>query len=191
MKQLLYIFLILIVGNTQLRAQKPALVIIDMQEFYFEGGAMELEDPVAAATNAARLLDVFRDKGMLVVHVRHNYEPGGSIQELVSPEEGEPVITKDDVNAFKGTSLDSLLRANKITDLYLCGMQTHMCLEGATRAAADLGYKCKVIGDACATRELSYDGVAIPAQQVHLSTLATLTAYGEILTTDQAVALFR
>ena len=40
-------------------------------------------------------------------------------------------------------------------NLVIVGMQTHMCLEAATRAAHDLGFECVVVGDACATRDNS------------------------------------
>jgi nicotinamidase-related amidase len=56
----------------------------------------------------------------------------------------------------------------------IVGMQTHMCLEAATRAAADMGYEVTVVGDACATRDLEFDGKTVPASEVHTSTLATL-----------------
>lgn len=37
-----------------------------------------------------------------------------------------------------------------ITDLVLCGMMTHMCVDATTRAAKNFGFNCMVIGDACA-----------------------------------------
>jgi len=67
----------------------------------------------------------------------------------------------------------------------LCGMQTHMCLEAATRAAHDLGYQCTVIQDACATRDLTFNGVTMKAKDVHYSTLATLKSYAKILTLQE------
>ena len=46
-------------------------------------------------------------------------------------------------------------------------MQTHMCLEAATRAASDYGFNCTVIEDACATRDLNYGNTTIKAKDVH------------------------
>jgi nicotinamidase-related amidase len=40
----------------------------------------------------------------------------------------------------------------KVKRLVICGMQTQMCVEATTRAAYDLGFKCIVVEDACATR---------------------------------------
>jgi len=186
MRLKIFLIMILLAGSRfMVSGQTEALVLIDIQDFYFADGALPLEGSLEAAEKAAALIAKFRNEGKMVVHVRHNYEPGGSIHRLVAPSGDEHVITKDQVNAFRDTSLDSLLRANGISTLVLVGMQTHMCLEAATRAAADLGYMCTVVGDACATRKLSYKGIEIPAPYVHASTLATLRSYAEVVTTAE------
>lgn len=48
-----------------------ALVIIDIQNDYFKGGAMELENPIAASENAKKLLKKFRNDKEAIVHVQH------------------------------------------------------------------------------------------------------------------------
>ena len=173
---------LLLYASALVNAQdKEALIIIDIQDFYFPGGDMALSEPEAAAENAALLLEKFREKNDLIIHVRHNYEPGGTINERITPLDDESIIRKDQVNAFLGTGLDSILRANEINTLVLCGMQTHMCLEAATRAGADLGYTCIVISDACATRDLTFGGRTVVAEDVQASTLAGLRSYAKIL----------
>lgn len=160
---------------------KTALLFIDIQDFYFPGGNSALVEPEAAAEKAALLLADFRAKNLLVVHVRHDYEPGGNINTLVQPIEDEKVITKKEVNSFKDTDLFDYLFENEIDTLVLAGMQTHMCLEAATRAAHDYGFTCIVVQDACATKDLDYNGFIIPAKEVHLSTLFTLRSYAKIV----------
>lgn len=163
--------------------ENTALLIIDVQEFYFPGGNWELENPEEAAGNAALLLEAFRSKGFLVVHVRHQAKEGANIHRSVRPLDDELVFTKDEVNSFKGTALhDSLVDAG-IQNLVICGMQTHMCVEAATRAASDYGFTCTLVGDACATRDLSFDGRVVKAADVHASTLNTLKSYATITDT--------
>ncbi|TXI06979.1 MAG: isochorismatase family protein, partial [Pseudomonas monteilii] len=41
----------------------------------------------------------------------------------------------------------------------------HMCIDAATRAAADLGYDVTVAHDACATLPLEFDGKRVPAMR--------------------------
>ena len=185
------ILLCLLVAGTfslTLMAQKTALLIVDIQEFYFPGGRMQLVNPELAGMNAGLLLDHFRKNDMPVYHVRHNFEPGGDIHPYVKPQEGEPVISKDQVNAFNGTSLLEMMQADSVDQLVICGMQTHMCLEAAVRAAHDLGFNCLVASDACATRALQYEEHIISAQNVHNSTLNTLQGtYARVLTTDSII----
>jgi nicotinamidase-related amidase len=162
-----------------------ALVIIDIQDFYFPGGAVPLVEPDKAARNAARVLARFRTAGWPVIHVRHDFEPGGSIHETVAPIDGELVVTKSEVSCFNGTDLLASLRELGVERLVLAGMQTHMCLEAATRAAHDLGFECIVIGDACATRDLTYGDTTVKATDVQASTLATLDrTYAKVVDTE-------
>jgi len=95
---------------------------------------------------------------------------------------------KKEVNAFLNTDLDDLLRKNNIKNLVLCGMQTHMCLEAATRAGHDLGYRCTVAYDACATRKLTFGENIVKATDVHYSTLATLKSYAIVMTTGEILS---
>lgn len=154
-----------------------ALLLIDIQDFYFPGGLSELVDPEAASLNARKLLLGFRDKGMLVVHVRHNAEQGAAIHEKVRPIEGEKVVSKDHVNCFKGTDLLEYLRENEVKKLVICGMMTHMCVEAAVRAAHDYDFETTLIHDACATRAVTFGGRDVSAADVHLSTLNSLNRY--------------
>ncbi|WP_346863013.1 cysteine hydrolase family protein [uncultured Draconibacterium sp.] len=163
------------------KTDSTALILIDIQYFYFTGGAVELVEPEQAAQQAKQLLSYFRENNALVVHVRHDFQPGGNIHELVKPCDGEKVITKKDVNSFLGTDLNNYLKNNNIKYVVLAGMQTHMCLEAGTRAAHDLGYNCTVIADACATRDLKYEDRIVPAADVHTSTLATLQSYARVI----------
>ena len=165
-----------------------ALLIIDIQNFYFPNGVLPLFEPENAAENAAKLLTTFRDNNMLVIHVRHNANSGAKIHKLVAPIEGEKIISKDKANSFLGTYLLDYLHANKIENLVICGMQTHMCLEAATRAASDYGFNCTVIEDACTTRDLKFGETVVKAKDVHYSTLSTLKGtYAEIKTTEEFI----
>ncbi len=182
MKSILIItFSLIITANSVAQKTDPtALILIDIQNFYFPGGAAPLHEPEKAAENAKLLLNHFRKNNGLVVHIKHDFEPGGAIHKLVKPAKNEKVFTKNEINAFFSTDLKKYLDSNQIKDIVLCGMQTHMCLEAATRAAHDFGFNCTVIGDACATRQLKYKDITISAKNVDYSTLATLKKYATI-----------
>lgn len=183
---LLGLFIITNICHAQeISQENTALILIDIQNFYFKGGKSELVNPDKAGENAAMILAEFREKSMLIVHIKHNFEPGGEIHKSVKPIEGEKVFSKDEVNAFNGTQLKAYLDKMGIKQLVLVGMQTHMCLEGTTRAAYDLGYDCTVVRDACATKDLNYNERIIKAEDVHFSTLKTLESYAEVISTQK------
>ncbi|TMO84315.1 isochorismatase family cysteine hydrolase [Pseudoalteromonas spongiae] len=65
------------------------------------------------------------------------------------PKAGEFVISeRSGASAFAGSSLDSYLRNNNITTLYLAGFATHVCVESTLREAHDKGYTTYVVTDA-------------------------------------------
>ena len=171
------------------------LLLVDIQNFYFPGGQVPLQGAEAAAKQAGQILKWFRENGWPVFHVRHlskklaaspdKLDREWEIHEMVTPLHGERVIVKHYVSSFRGTRLDEMLKSAGIQHLVVCGMQTHMCLEAAVRAAADLGYRVTVVGDACATRDLEFEGTLVPARLVHASTLATLkSGYANLITTE-------
>ena len=51
--------------------KKTALIIIDVQYFYFSGGTSELVDPVQASNNVKKLLRTFRKFGVTLLLTSH------------------------------------------------------------------------------------------------------------------------
>lgn len=175
--------------HAQTQTPKTALLIIDIQNFYFPGGSSELVNPVPASINAQKLLNYFRQTKQMVIHVKHGDGKGAEIHANVTPLPGEKVIVKNEVNSFLKTDLLDFLNKNGITKLVLCGMQTNMCLEAATRAAADYGFECIVIHDACAAKNQTFNGLTVKAQNVHATALATLKAYAKVIRTEEFLAV--
>ena len=175
---------------------KTALLVIDIQNFYFEGGKVPLVGPVEASVQARPVLDRFRAKGWPVIHVQHlpktqaapspdSGDPQYRIHANVLPVPGEKVIGKHFASSFRDTELLATLKGLGVTKLVICGMQTHMCVEATTRAAADLGFEVTVVHDACATRALAFNGVEVPAAQVHAAALAAMNGtYARVVSTD-------
>ncbi|AZL69673.1 cysteine hydrolase family protein [Pseudomonas oryziphila] len=176
---------------------KQALIIIDIQNDYFPGGKWTLDGAEAAADNAARLLDAARKRGDLVVHVRHEFESsdapfftpgsaGARIHHKVEAANNEAVVLKHKVNSFRDTNLKALLDQHDVKALTIAGSMSHMCVDAATRAAADYGYDVTVAHDACATLPLAFDGKQVPAAEVHASAMAALAfAYAKVVSTDE------
>jgi nicotinamidase-related amidase len=162
---------------------KTALLIVDIQNFYFPGDGPGLVNAEPASLNAKEILEIFRDKNQLVVHIRHKADKGFEIHKNVEPVSNEKVITKEEVNSFQKTDLLDYLKNNNINRLVIIGMQTQMCVEAAIRAGHDFGFECIVIRDACATRDVKFNGKIVKAEDVQTSTLAEITdgGYGKVI----------
>jgi nicotinamidase-related amidase len=170
-----------------------ALIVIDIQAFYFPGGAVPLVRPEPAAKRAAEVIGAFRSAGRPVIHIQHlpkgvdTPDPTGITEQYrihpdVLPIDDEIVIGKHHANSFRDTELLEVVRELGVEKLVVVGMQTHMCVEAATRAAADFGFEVTVVHDACATRDLEFDGDVIPAAQVHGAALAAMDgSYAEVV----------
>jgi nicotinamidase-related amidase len=179
---------------------KTTLLLIDIQNDYFQGGSMELEGSAEASTKAQRLLMFFREEQRPIVHVQHiSLRPGATfflphtdgvnIHKSVSPREEEIVIRKHFPNGFRDTTLLEHLRAEETETLVICGMMTHMCVDATVRAAYDHGFECLIVRDACATKPLTFLSQTIPAHQVHASFLAALNGtYGNVKSTDEIIS---
>lgn len=174
-----------------------ALLLIDIQNDYFENGTMVLEGANTASKNSRLLLDEFRIKELPIIHIQHIatkptatfFLPntfGAEINENVRPLAHEKVIVKHFPNSFRETGLLEYLNSMNITNLVICGMMTHMCIDATTRAAKDFGFDCTLISDACATRNLEIQGQTVSASEVQKSFLAALNYfYSEVKTTKE------
>jgi nicotinamidase-related amidase len=180
---------------------KTGLILIDLQNDYFTGGAMELNGIEEAGEKAGELLSFFRGMNLPVFHVQHVSAGGDSsfflpdtagveIHRSVEPLPGEMVIRKHYPNAFLKTGLRKALRSAGVERLVFCGAMSHMCVDATVRAGADLGFNCLVVHDACATTGLDFSGRTVPAPEVHASFMAALgSAYAKVVDLDEFVSL--
>jgi nicotinamidase-related amidase len=181
----------------QIKKMNTALILIDIQNDYFENGTMTLVGSEQASLNASLVLDKFRAEGLPIIHIQHiaarpnatfflPQTKGAEIHDNVKPKENEKVIIKHYPNSFRETALLEYLKDKDITDLVVCGMMTHMCVDATVRAAKDFGFNCTVISDACATRDLTINGITVKAADVHNSFLAAFNgAYATVVNTKQ------
>ncbi len=190
MKRTILLLICCLAGMSLISGQadepKTALVLIDIQAFYFDTTRAPLVGREEASLQAGKILKHFRETGQEVVHIKH--KSGGEIHEYVRPLPEETVFIKEHVSCFRETPLLEHLQVEGIKRLVIIGMMTHMCVEAATRAADDLGFETILIHDACATRDLTFEDEIIAAQDVHLSTLSTLKAYATIMTINEYLA---
>ncbi|MBB3139678.1 cysteine hydrolase family protein [Halomonas organivorans] len=177
-----------------------AIIVVDIQNEYFPSGKLPLVGIEAAAANAARVIQAARAEGDTVINIRHEFPdpqapiftPGSSgveIHPAVVPQDGEAVILKHSPNAFRETDLKQRLDAEGVEDVVVVGAMSHVCIDATSRAAADFGYRVTIVHDACATQDVEFEGLTVPAAQAHATIMAALAfAYGTVTTTGDFLA---
>ena len=156
-----------------MRPSTDALIVIDVQNEYFDGGKLPLFE---AEETEARILDAIaraRAAGDRIILIRHESPadqpifaagtPGTEIRDAVLTAAGDaPVVTKHFADSFQETDL--LGHLDGIDSLLICGMMTQNCVVFTAMSELTGGRAVTVAGDLCAA----------PSQVVHLVALAAL-----------------
>ncbi|KAF1296728.1 isochorismatase [Enterococcus sp. JM4C] len=175
---------------------KQALLVIDVQNDYFENGKMVLENPDKALPQINKLEEFFQKTNQPIIYVQHiNEQPdaaffskntqGVELHPSLHLTEQSVIVKKQFPNSFLQTNLESVLKSLAVEQLVIVGMMTHMCIDSTTRASAELGYQPIVIADATATRSLQFEETTISANEVQYSFLAALQTFAQLKSTDE------
>jgi nicotinamidase-related amidase len=149
-----------------------ALLVIDIQNDYFSGGALplwqaeETEARIVAAISRARAAG---ERILLVRHISHAatglFAAGGDgtgIRAAVLAAAGDaPVVTKHVADAFQDTGLTNHLEG--VDELRVCGMMTQNCVVFTALSRAADGYKICVVGDLCTAPTEAVHRIALNA----------------------------
>ena len=169
-------------GYAAATLNNASLLIIDAQNEYLEG-PLALSGMPAVTANIALLLEAARKAKRPVVHIRHLgtvgglFDPQGERGAFIKglePQGDEVIIEKRMPNAFNDTGLQKALENLGPLDVIVCGFMSHSSVSTTVRAAKDYGFRCTLVEDACATRDLpTRDGI-IPAVDVQRTEMAIM-----------------
>ena len=162
----------------------PLLLLIDMQQAVDHPSWGPRNNPQAEQT-CAKLLAVWRERGLPILHIRHDstepdstYRPGQAghaFKPETRPLPGERVIAKQTNSAFIGTDLEALLRENGWLELVVAGVSTSDSVEATVRMAGNLGFAVSLVEDGCfAFDKTDWQGRPRRAEEVHAMSLANL-----------------
>ncbi len=154
---------------------KPALILIDFCQAYFEPGNVLHADVEDALASALRVRAAARAAGVPVILTNVVYHPqaldGGRFYEKAAPLknflkgspmgafatglepfEDELVVSKQYPSAFFGTSLASTLTAMGRDSVILTGLTTSGCVRATCVDAMSHGFRTAVVAEACGDR---------------------------------------
>jgi len=180
-----------------------ALLLIDIQKGFdnldYWGG--NRNNP-QAEENAAKILQIWREKQLPIFHVQHcsttsgsllaEGNPGNAFKDLVQPEAGEIIIKKQVNSAFIGTDLKHQLDELGIRKLVIVGLTTDHCISTTTRMAGNFGYETYLLSDAVAAFDkVGVNGEKYSAQLIHDTALASLhNEFARVLSMDEMMRFF-
>lgn len=132
-----------------------ALVLVDIQRKFSESteGIRTSSSERMNTVNSA--ISRFRSTGNPVVYVRYTGEmyDGKPVSEeldsfdpaLLPPEAGDAVVCKTEMNAFKGSDLEYVLKVRGCDSVLIAGMVAHCCVAATYFGAFDRGFSAYLL----------------------------------------------
>ncbi|MBN1783673.1 MAG: isochorismatase family protein [Alphaproteobacteria bacterium] len=175
---------------------KAALLIVDVQKDYDKDGALEISDLRKSLPQIQKLLQFYREKDFLRVHVRHvSLDPkaedfcdgtkGVEFIDGFEPDANEIVITKNYPGSFWKTKLDDILKKNNIDTVLICGYSSFLCCDTTAREAFQHGYAVFYVEDAIGEFKIG----DFSTEQIHAYTCAVQqdSGFSTVLTVDDVI----
>jgi nicotinamidase-related amidase len=176
---------------------KRALIVIDVQNEYFDG-ALPISDPPPEQSleNIGRAMEAATAAGVPVIVVRHGTTDAsegifleGSHEWELHPEierrRRDFLIDKTLPGSFTNTELGSVLEDAGIDTVAITGYMTHMCVDTTSRQAAHRGLAVEILNDATGTLPLENSGGRAGGEELHRATLvAQGQFFADVVSTD-------
>ena len=186
-----------------------ALVVIDVQNMYFDGVTLPIEYPPLAQSlpNITAAMDAARVCGIPVVVVRHappatateveRQAPQWQLHPEIASRQADHTIEKPRPSVFTNTDLADWIARHGVDTLTIVGYMTHNCDASTIYEANHRGLKVEFLSDA--TGALPYENAAgrVSAEEVHrvysvvfhtnFAAVATTTAWMHAIRTGQSL----
>lgn len=168
---------------------KTALLVIDLQNDYFDGGKFPLWHSEEVCTNIVNLIKKAQQKDIKVIHIQHIADKGmglffeegsfgAEIRKVIKDAAPEaPVVIKKFADSFYQTNLEELLSSLKVDKLYVCGMMTQNCVTHTAISKSAEKYDVSVVTDCCTT----------VSEVLHLIALHAISTRTPLINSDQLI----
>lgn len=108
-------------------------------------------------------------------------EYGHDFVDELRPLPDEIVIDKPGYSAFEHTALQQVLSTQGIDTLIVTGITTEVCVSSTLRSAADRGYRCITLRDACASGDLVLHEAALAMIAVEAGVFGDVSTVAEVI----------
>lgn len=177
---------------------KRALILVDIQQEYFEG-PLHIQYPATADSlpKVTAAIDAATAAGVAIVAVQHTagdeapvFNPTTVGFALHSEIEARRTaewksLTKQYGSVFAGTDLLDWLKANAINTITLVGYMTNNCIFASAVEAEYHGIAVEVLSDATGAINIANDAGSVDAQTVHTTLMAVLNSnFAAVESTD-------
>jgi nicotinamidase-related amidase len=183
---------------------RRALVVIDVQNEYFEGGGLPIEFPPIEDTllNVAKAMDAARAAGTPVIVVRHHAPKGapvfqadthnGQLHPEIAKRPHDHLITKSFPSVFTGTDFADWLARHEIDTLSVAGYMTQNCDASTVFEAMHRGLNVEFLADASGA--LPYENAAgkVTAEEIHrVFSVVFHSNFAAVTSTDAWISAMR
>ncbi|MDG6991179.1 MAG: isochorismatase family protein [Nitrososphaerota archaeon] len=182
---------------------KAALLVVDVQNDFFPGGALPVPHADAMIPDLDRVISAFADAGLPVFFTRDWHPvnhcsfkalggpwpphcvqgtPGAEIHKSIPMPAGSQLVSKGDdpdrdaYSGFQGTDLADRLGKLGVTDVYIGGLAVEYCVRTTTKDALLDGFAAHVIVDCVGGLEVRKGDSAAALREMEDSGASTVTS---------------
>ncbi|MGL4772614.1 MAG: cysteine hydrolase family protein [Clostridium sp.] len=144
---------------------EKALIVIDIQNDYFEGGNFPLWNTNEVLVNIKEAIRKANEKQIPIILVQHiaDATKGKGLffnegtegvkvhKEVLEKATDAKVVIKNVADSFHKTNLKKILKDLNVKELIICGMMTQNCVTHTAISKEAENYKVTILGDCCTT----------------------------------------
>ena len=170
---------------------KKALLVIDLQNDYFPGGAFPLWNTDQTLENVLKAIEKAKRSDIPVIHIQHVADSKVGIapffnegtegvaikSEVLNAAFDSAIVIKHYADSFHKTNLEEVLTALGAEQLLICGMMTQNCVTHTAISKSAEKYAVTVIPECCTT----------VSEMIHLIALNALSTRVPFASLDEAL----
>jgi nicotinamidase-related amidase len=154
-----------------------ALLIIDIQNDYFPGGAFRLWNTDVVLERIEHAIERAKAQAVPVIIIQHIANSAAGIApffnrgttgaeihpRILAAASEAPIVVKEYADSFVNTTLEETLARFGATELLVCGMMTQNCVTHTAISKSAEKYKVSILADCCTTVSEMLHNIALHA----------------------------